>query len=92
MFKPIIKGGGPANKSYSKTITTANWTDKKYAVTISGLVVSDTVLLSGADDIFTTNGLTATITANTLTFEVETLPTVSIDVNFTVIKTEGGTL
>lgn len=82
----------PANKSYSKTITTANWTDKKYAVTISGLEVSDTVLLSGADDIFTTNGLTATITANTLTFEVETLPTVSIDVNFTVIKTEGGTL
>ena len=82
----------PANKSYSKTITTANWTDKKYAVTISGLVVSDTVLLSGVDDIFTTNGLTATITANTLTFEVETLPTVSIDVNFTVIKTEGGTL
>ena len=82
----------PTNKSYSKTITTANWTDKKYAVTISGLEVSDTVLLSGADDIFTTNGLTATITANTLTFEVETLPTVSIDVNFTVIKTEGGTL
>ena len=83
----------PANKSYSKTITTANWdVNKKYAVTISGLVVSDTVLLSGADDIFTTNGLTATITANTLTFEVETLPTVSIEVNFTVIKTEGGTL
>ena len=82
----------PANKSYSKTITTANWTDKKYAVTISGLVVSDTVLLSGADDIFTTNGLTATITTNTLTFEVETLPTVSISVNFTVIKTEGGTV
>ena len=81
------------NKSYSKTITTENWdVDKKYAVTISGLEVSDTVLLSGADDIFTTNGLTATITANTLTFEVETLPITNISVNFAVIKTEGGTL
>ena len=50
------------------------------------------MLLSGADDIFTTNGLTATITAGTLTFEVETLPITNISVNFTVIKTEGGTL
>ena len=50
------------------------------------------VLLSGADDIFTTNGLSATITANTLTFEVTTTPTESIVVNFTVIKTTGGSI
>lgn len=84
------------SKSYIEEITTTDWnSDKKYAVTVSGLKTSDTVILDGDNEIFAEYGLDAVIgtnnLANKLIFSVGVKPSNSITIKYSIIKTGSGT-
>lgn len=61
------------------------------AKTITGLTVYDSIVAVASDDtIWTTNELNATLTANTLTFFVSSLPSAEVTLTYTITKSVNG--
>lgn len=79
-----------ANKTYTLSILTGDWSAGSHIETITGLTNNDLVVVQAPDSYYSDYGLSYTQSTNTITFTVTVTPLVTLNLGIAVVKAISG--